>query len=60
MVDCLGLTIIFLESRIKLSFQVVDELGHPAVVLVVLLAIADEDVIFITRNDTCHDIILIK
>jgi len=35
---------------------VVDKLCHTAIILIVFLAVADEDVVFITGDNTCHNV----
>lgn len=33
----------------------VDKFGHPAVILVVFLSVPEEDVIFVSGDNTCYD-----
>ena len=47
-------TNIFFESGFEFSFQVIYKLSNPAFMLVVLLAVADEDVVFVPVDKTCH------
>ena len=46
---------ILFEGSFHLFSEVIDELSHPAVVLVVLLAVADEYIVFVAGNNTCHN-----
>ena len=45
---------IFLEGCFQLLPEIVNKLRNPAIILVVLLAVADEDIVFITRYEACH------
>ena len=47
-------TDLFLKRRFKLTFQVTDKLRYPAIVLVVFLAVGDEDIVFVTGDETGH------
>jgi hypothetical protein len=52
-------TYFFLKGSFELSIKVFDKSSHPAVVLIVLLTIADEDIVVVTRYDTCHGTLII-
>jgi hypothetical protein len=36
-----------LKSRFKLTLKIIDKFSYPAIMLIVLLAVADKDVIFV-------------
>ena len=44
----------FLKSGFELLLQSFDKLSYPAVVLIIFLAVADENVVFVSGNYTCH------
>jgi hypothetical protein len=47
-------TYLFLKSGFKFLFKISDKLGNSAIILVVFLAVADENVVFITRDEAAH------
>ena len=48
---------IILKSSLQLTPEIFNKPGYPTVVLVILLAVADEDVVIISFNDAGHLII---
>jgi hypothetical protein len=45
---------VLLDRRIKFLLQVCHKLSYPAIILVVFLAVADEDVILVAGDDRGH------
>jgi hypothetical protein len=45
---------LFFEGRFKFGFQRLNKLTYPPFTSVILLAVTDEDVIFVTRDEACH------
>ena len=47
-------TYLFLECGFKFLLEIIDKLSNPAVVFVVFLTVADEDIIIISGDEACH------
>jgi hypothetical protein len=48
-------TDLLLEGRFQFSLEVIHKFCYPAIVFVVLLAVGDEDVVIVSRNDIRHE-----
>ena len=46
---------VLLKGSLQLFFQVINKRCYPAVVLIVFLAVADEDVVFVSGDYAGHD-----
>ncbi len=45
---------LFLECSLEFLLKIIDKLCYPAVVFIVFLAVADEDIVFVSGDEACH------
>jgi len=52
--ELISLGIDNLKCLFKLPLQIINELSNPAIMLIVFLAVADEDEVIVTGNEAGH------